>query len=41
MFNNVLLIGRAVDKPSVKTLESGANVGHLTIAITDQYRSRR
>ena len=39
MFNNVLLIGRAVDKPSVKTLESGANVGHLTIAINRPFKN--
>lgn len=39
MFNQVLLIGRAVDKPDIQTLESGANVGHMTIAVNRPFKN--
>lgn len=40
MFNNVLLIGRAVDKPVVRTLESGSSVGNLTIAVNRPFKNQ-
>lgn len=39
MYNNVLLVGRAVDKPTIRTIESGASVGNLTIAVNRPFKS--
>lgn len=39
MFNSVVLIGRAVDVPNVKTLDSGMVVGNFTLAVGRPYKN--
>ena len=39
MFNNVVLIGRLTDKPTLKTLEEGAKVSNFTLAVTRPFRN--
>lgn len=39
MFNSVVLVGRAVDAPTVKQLESGVVVGHFTLAVARTFKS--
>ncbi|MBO4667833.1 MAG: single-stranded DNA-binding protein [Bacilli bacterium] len=40
MFNQVFLIGRATDKPSINKLENGQTVGHITIAVNRPYKNQ-
>jgi len=39
MYNSVLLIGRATDKPVVKQLESGVVVGNFVLAVNRPYKN--
>ena len=39
MLNQVVCVGRVVDKPQVKELENGKKVGSITIAIPRSYKN--
>lgn len=39
MLNNLVLVGRLVEKPVVKTLDDGLRVANITLAVLRPYRS--
>lgn len=39
MYNIVLLIGRLTDKPTLKKLENGNNVGNFTLAVKRPFKN--
>ena len=40
MYNQVFLIGRTTEKPTLNKLESGQTVGHLTLAVNRPYKNQ-
>ena len=39
MLNNVILVGRVVEDPQLKVLESGYKVANITLAIQKPFRN--
>ena len=39
MLNQVMLVGRLVEKPEVKVLESGKKVSNITVAVQRAYKN--
>lgn len=39
MFNNVILIGRLTEKPTVRTFEDGLKVCNVTLAVTRPFKN--